>query len=271
MKKKKKNKNLNFILGLILTIFTLILVLWGFTGAPYDPDRMDASLKFAGVSLRHIFGCDQFGRDQFSRVLKGVGNTFIVAVGTVFIGTLFGVIIGGLCGYFGGILDEVLMRIIDAIFAFPSIFLALVVICVIGSGKYQVIVAMGIAFIPSFARIVRSEFLKQKNMDYVLSARIMGASHLRIMFKHILPNTIPVLLSSIIIGFNNAVIAEAGLSYLGIGVQPPDASLGAMLSEAQTYLFKQPNLAIFPGLIMVIMILGLGLLADGMSDNGRKS
>lgn len=263
---KKKRKNLNFILGAALSIFTLVLVLWGFLGTPYDPNKMDGTLKFASSSFKHIFGCDQFGRDIFSRVLTGVGNTFTVAVGTVFIGTVAGIIIGGFCGYFGGLLDEVLMRIIDAIFAFPSIFLALVVICLIGSGKYQVIVALGIAFIPSFSRIVRSEFLKQKNMDYVLNARIMGAGHLRIMFIHILPNIVPVLLSSIIIGFNNAVIAEAGLSYLGIGVQPPDASLGAMLSEAQTYLFKAPTFAIFPGLIMVIMILGLGLLSDGMSE-----
>jgi peptide/nickel transport system permease protein len=155
---------------------------------------------------------------------------------------------------------------IDAIFSFPSIFLALVVICLIGPGKYNVIVAIGIAFVPSFARIVRSEFMKQRNMDYVLSAKVMGASDLRIMFLHILPNALPVILSSVIIGFNNAVIAEAGLSYLGIGVQPPDASLGAMLSDAQTYLYNAPYMAIFPGVIMVIMILGFGMLADGMKE-----
>jgi peptide/nickel transport system permease protein len=199
-------------------------------------------------------------------VLEGVGNTFIVAVGTVLIGTVSGIILGGLCGYFGGLLDEILMRLNDAIFAFPSIFLALIVICLIGPGKYNVIIALGIAFIPSFARIVRSEFMKQKNMDYVLSAKIMGAGSLRIIFRHILPNAMPVILSSIVIGFNNAVIAEAGLSYLGIGVQPPDASLGAMLSEAQTYLYKAPHMAIFPGIVMVLMILGFGLLSDGIKE-----
>ncbi len=266
MKNRKARKNFNFIAGMILVGLTMILVLWGFIGTPYDPDAMDNSAKFAGVSMQHIMGCDNFGRDIFSRVLEGVGNTFIVAAGTVIIGTLAGVIIGGLCGYFGGILDEVLMRIIDAIFSFPSIFLALVVICVIGPGKYNVIVALGIAFVPSFARIVRSEFMKQRNMDYVLSAKVMGASDLRIMFLHILPNAFPVMLSSIIIGFNNAVIAEAGLSFLGIGVQPPDASLGAMLSDAQTYLYNAPYMAIFPGLIMVLMILGFGMLSDGMKE-----
>ncbi len=266
MKNRKARKNFNFIAGMILVGLTMILVLWGFIGTPYDPDAMNNSAKFAGVSMQHIMGCDNFGRDIFSRVLEGVGNTFIVAAGTVIIGTLAGVIIGGLCGYFGGILDEILMRVIDAIFSFPSIFLALVVICVIGPGKYNVIVALGIAFVPSFARIVRSEFMKQRNMDYVLSAKVMGASDLRIMFLHILPNAFPVMLSSVIIGFNNAVIAEAGLSFLGIGVQPPDASLGAMLSDAQTYLYNAPYMAIFPGLIMVLMILGFGMLSDGMKE-----
>lgn len=266
MKNRKARKNFNFIAGMILVGLTVILVLWGFIGTPYDPDAMNNSAKFAGVSMKHIMGCDNFGRDIFSRVLEGVGNTFVVAAGTVIIGTLAGVIIGGLCGYFGGILDEILMRVIDAIFSFPSIFLALVVICVIGPGKYNVIVALGIAFVPSFARIVRSEFMKQRNMDYVLSAKVMGASDLRIMFLHILPNAFPVMLSSVIIGFNNAVIAEAGLSFLGIGVQPPDASLGAMLSDAQTYLYNAPYMAVFPGLIMVLMILGFGMLSDGMKE-----
>ena len=263
---KNGKRNYNLILGGVITGFMLLFVLIGMVYTPYDPDAMNNSAKFAGVSMQHIMGCDNFGRDIFSRVLEGVGNTFIVAAGTVIIGTLAGVIIGGLCGYFGGILDEILMRVIDAIFSFPSIFLALVVICVIGPGKYNVIVALGIAFVPSFARIVRSEFMKQRNMDYVLSAKVMGASDLRIMFLHILPNAFPVMLSSVIIGFNNAVIAEAGLSFLGIGVQPPDASLGAMLSDAQTYLYNAPYMAIFPGVIMVLMILGFGMLSDGMKE-----
>jgi peptide/nickel transport system permease protein len=263
---KKKRKNFNFIAGMVLVGLTMILVIWGLIGTPYDPDAMNNSLKFAPVSMKHLMGCDQFGRDIFSRVLEGVGNTFIVASGTVLIGTISGIILGGLCGYFGGILDEIIMRFNDAVFAFPSIFLALIVICLIGTGKYNVIVALGIAFIPSFARIVRSEFMKQKNMDYVLSAKIMGAGSLRIMFRHILPNAMPVILSSVVIGFNNAVIAEAGLSYLGIGVQPPDASLGSMLSEAQTYLYKAPHMAVFPGIVMVLMILGFGLLSDGIKE-----
>ena len=198
--------------------------------------------------------------------MQGGRTTLLVAMGTVAIGTVFGVLIGAFTGYFGGILDEILMRVNDALFAFPSILLALVFISLLGSGTYQVVIALGIAFIPSFARIVRGEFMKCRNMDYVKNARLQGASHIRIMFVHILPNTVTVLLSAIMIGFNNAVLAEAGMSFLGIGVQPPDASLGRMLSEAQTYLFRAPNYALFPGLIIILMILGFALLGDALKQ-----
>lgn len=189
---------------------------------------------------------------------------FLLHLESVLIGTVFGVLIGAFTGYFGGTIDEILMRIIDAVFAFPSILLALVFISLLGTGTYQVVIALGIAFIPSFSRIVRSEFLKYKNMDYVKNARLQGASHLRIMFVHILPNTVSVLLSSIMIGFNNAVLAEAGMSFLGIGVQPPAPSLGRMLSEAQSFLFRVPNYALGPGCAIILMVLGFSLLSDGL-------
>lgn len=265
---QNKKKNFNLIVGGSITGVILLMILIGIFYTPYDPDAMDASSKFAGISLKHLMGCDNFGRDVFSRVLEGSRTTLIVAAGTVFIGTFFGIVIGALTGYYGGIIDEILMRIIDAIFAFPSILLALLFISIFGSGKYNVILALGIAFIPSFARIVRSEFIKYKNMDYVKNARLQGASDFRIMFVHILPNTVTVLLSAIMIGFNNAVLAEAGMSFLGIGVQPPDASLGRMLSEAQSYLFRAPAYALFPGIMIILMVLGFSLLSDGIKSEG---
>ncbi len=262
MKKIKINHNL--IIGGIISILMLLLILIGFFWTPFDPEAMDSVNKFAGISLTHPLGCDNFGRDILSRVMKGAGTTFLVALGTVLIGTVFGVVIGALTGYFGGTLDEIVMRFNDAVFAFPSILLALVFISLLGTGTYQVVIALGIAFIPSFARIVRGEFLKYRNMDYVKNARLQGASHFRIMFVHILPNTMSVLVSSIIIGFNNAVLAEAGMSFLGIGVQPPDPSLGRMLSEAQSYLFRAPNYALGPGCTIILMVLGFSLLSDGI-------
>ena len=256
---KNVKKNYNLILGGAITAVMLLLILTGFFWTPYDPESMEAVNKFAGISLAHPLGCDNFGR-----VMKGAGTTFLVALGTVLIGTAFGVLIGAFTGYFGGTIDEILMRIIDAVFAFPSILLALVFISLLGTGTYQVVIALGIALIPSFSRIVRSEFLKYKNMDYVKNARLQGASHLRIMFVHILPNTVSVLLSSIMIGFNNAVLAEAGMSFLGIGVQPPAPSLGRMLSEAQSFLFRVPNYALGPGCAIILMVLGFSLLSDGL-------
>ena len=261
---KNVKKNYNLILGGAITAAMLLLILTGFFWTPYDPEAMDTANKFAEISLAHPLGCDNFGRDILSRVMKGAGTTFLVALGTVVIGTVSGILIGAFTGYFGGITDEILMRIMDAVFSFPSILLALVFISLLGKGTCQVVIALGIAFIPSFSRIVRSEFLKCKNMDYVKNARLQGASHLRIMFVHILPNTASVLLSSIMIGFNNAVLAEAGMSFLGIGVQPPEPSLGRMLSEAQSFLFRVPNYALGPGCAIILMVLGFSLLSDGL-------
>jgi peptide/nickel transport system permease protein len=258
------NKNFNLRLGACITACMVLLILIGFFWTPFDPNARDASVKMAAPSLLHILGTDNFGRDIFSRVLEGAGTTLTIAAATVAIGVVVGVIVGGLTGYFGGWLDEALMRVNDVVTAFPSILLALVLISLLGPGKYNVILALGLLFIPSFARIVRGEVAKQRDLDYVRSARLMGVSHLRILFVHILPNTAPVLLSSIAIGFNNAVLAEASMSYLSIGVMPPDASLGLMLNEAQAYFFSAPWYALSAGCAIVLLILGFGLLSDGL-------
>lgn len=263
---RQKKIPLNFKIGAVITGVMTLLILMSFVYTPYDITKMDSASKLAAPSLAHLMGCDNFGRDIFSRVLKGMENTFVIALLTVVIGTAGGIIIGAFTGYFGGWLDEVLMRIIDVVFAFPSILLALVFVSIFGTGRYNVVAALGVAFIPSFARIVRGEFIKYREMDYVKSARLAGVGTLRIIFVHILPNTLTVLTSSIMIGFNNAVLAEAGMSYLGIGVQPPDASLGSMLSESQTYLFSAPWYAVFPGLMIILLVLGFSLLADGLKD-----
>ena len=259
-------KSYNFTFGVILTIIMTGLIVLGFFWVPYDTEAMQGALKLNAPSLVHIFGTDQFGRDVFSRVLAGAGSTLTIAVGTILIGGGIGILIGAVTGYFGGWLDEGLMRVNDALAAFPSVLLALVIISIWGTGKYKVMLALGLAFIPSFARIVRGEFMRCREEDYVTSARLIGVSTPRILFVHILPNILPGLLSSLTIGFNNAVIQEAGMSYLGIGVQPPDASLGRMLSESQTYLASGPWCAVFPGLFLVLLILGVGMLGEGILD-----
>lgn len=252
--------------GVMITAVFAVLMLIGFIHTPYSPNAMNASEKFMAPSRSHIMGTDNFGRDIFSRVLKGISMTGLVAVSTVAIGGSIGTVIGAVTGYYGGIVDEVIMRINDALNGFPSILLALVIVSIAGPGKYNVIMALGILFIPSFARIVRSEYISLKERDFVKSARLMGAGNLRIIFRHIFPNVLPTLFVTITIGFNNAVLAEAGLSYLRIGIQPPDASLGSMLSDAQSFLFTAPWYAVMPGMTIVLFVLGFSLLAEGIRE-----
>lgn len=262
----KKTMNWNLRIGGTITAVLVLLILIGAVWTPYDPNAMSSADKMMGPCLAHPFGTDNFGRDMFSRVIEGGGTSLFIAFCTVLIGVVVGILIGSLTGYYGGWMDELLMRICDAIAAFPSILLALVVVSVFGSGKYKIILTLGILFIPSFARIVRGEFAKERTKDYVQNARIMGASPMRILFAHILPNVQNVLLSSVAIGFNNAVLAEASMSYLSMGVQPPDASLGRMLSEAQGTLFTTPWCAIFTGAFIVLLILGFTLLGQGFQE-----
>ena len=260
----KKQPNYYLYIGAALSAIMILLIIIGFFWTPYEPNAVSAAAKFAPPSLAHPLGCDNMGRDLFSRVLEGAGTTLIISVATIFIGTIIGTILGGFTGYYGGLPDEILMKVCDAITAFPSILLALVLVSIMGSGKYNIIIILGILFIPSYSRVIRAEYAKHRELNYVKNAKIMGASDFRIMFVHILPNIIPVLLPAITIGFNNAVLAEASMSFLSIGVQPPDPSLGRMLSESQTYLFSAPWYAIGTGLSIVFLILGFSLLGEGL-------
>ncbi len=261
---KKSNREILFRMGLVLTAAMLLVILIGIFWTPYDPNAMNGAEKLAPPSFRHLFGTDKLGRDIFSRVVQGAGATFLIAAGTVAIGLVVGGTIGALTGYFGGWFDELLMRANDVVLAFPSVLLCLVLIALMGTGTYKILIALGIVFIPSFARVTRTQVARQKSMDYVQSARLQGASDLRILFVHIMPNTFPVMLSSVAIGFNNAVLAEASMSFLGVGVQPPDPSLGSMLSEAQGFLTSAPWYALSVGITIVLMNLGFGLLSEGL-------
>jgi len=232
MMKKKLNGYL--IAGCIITGIIVLWIIIGRFYTPYPSTKM-SSAKLQAPSAAHLFGTDKFGRDIFSRVMQGSGTTLLIAALTIMIGAGAGTVVGAVTGYFGGIVDEVLMRLNDALTAFPSILLALVIISILGPGKYNVIIALGIVFIPSYARMMRTAFAAQRDVNYIISARLMGASNLRILLVHMLPNTLHVLLPALTIGFNNAVLAEASMSFLGIGIQPPQASLGSMLKDSQNY------------------------------------
>lgn len=259
-----------FYIGGVISGFMVALIVLGYFWTPYDPTAM-GSAKFLPPSFAHLLGTDNFGRDIFSRVLAGAGTTFLIALWVVVIGCAAGILIGSLCGYYGGLPDLILTRICDSITAFPAFLLALVIVTVAGSGTYNIILALGILFIPSFARIVRGEFARCRELNYCKSARLMGAGDLRLMFRHILPNTFPVLLSAVVIGFNNAVLSEASMSFLGIGVQPPQASLGSMLSDSQTYLKSAPWYALGTGGAIVLLILGFSLLGEGLQQRQRRN
>ena len=266
-----KTKNWNLRIGRGLTAFLAALIFVGFFWTPYDPNAMMSGPKLDGPSLQHLMGTDNFGRDIFSRVLKGAGTTCAIALSTVLFGAVAGTAVGALTGYFGGIVDDVLMRINDALTAFPSILLALVIISILGPGKMvNVILALGLVFIPSFARVTRTAFAALRDVNYVKSVRLMGASNGRILLVHILPNTMDVLLPALTIGFNNAVLAEASMSYLGIGVTPPNASLGYMLSEAQGMLGSAPWYAICTGLTIILLVFGVGLIGEGLQQRGKE-
>ena len=258
----KKRRSKKFTIGIIMMLIILAFVLAGIFYTPYDPNEMNVSIKNMPPSFRHWFGTDNFGRDILSRVMDGSKTTFLIAICTIIIGCVAGSFIGAVTGYFGGLFDTIIMRLNDILLSFPSMLLGLVIISFLGIGKYNIIIAMGILFIPSFARVIRSEFVTQKELDYVKNARLMGASHGRIMFVHILPNTFPILFSTITIAFNNAVLTEAALSFLGLGVQPPDASLGRMLSEAQAYLINAPWYALAPGITIILTVLSFSLINE---------
>ena len=267
----KKKVNGFLLVGILLTALLLLMTLVGCFHTPYDPTAMSPTEKFQAPSLAHLFGTDNFGRDIFSRVLKGTGTTLTIALATVAIGAAAGTLVGAVTGYFGGFVDDALMRFNDALTAFPSILLALLVISLLGPGnKYNVILALGLVFIPSFARVTRTAFASLRDVNYITSARLMGAGSGRILLLHMLPNTLRVLLPAITIGFNNAVLAEASMSFLGIGVTPPDASLGYMLSEAQGMFARAPWYALCTGLMIALLVFGVGLIGEGLQQRNRE-
>lgn len=258
-----------FRLGAAIMFAVVLLVVIGLVWMPYEPTAMGPD-RLEGISAAHWLGTDKMGRDILSRVMYGSRITFAVALGTMAIGAGLGVLIGAVTGFYGGVLDEIVMRIMDGLFAFPNVLLALVFVSILGSSTINVMWALGIAFIPSFTRVVRSEYIRCKHLDYVKNARLQGAGDARVIFVHILPNVGGVLLSNLMIGFNNAVLAEAGLSFLGIGSQPPYASLGQMISEAQEIFFTVPTAVLGPGLVIVAMVLGFSLMGEGIRPAMRS-
>jgi len=234
--------------------------------APYDPQAQDYNQLLQGPSVEHPFGTDRIGRDLLSRIIYGTRISFMVGVVAVGVALVVGTPLGLIAGYFRGVADELIMRILDAFIAFPSIILALAIVAVLGSSLTNVMLAIGITSVPLFARLTRSQVLSLRERDYVLAATSTGASDFRVMLRHIMPNATSPLIVQATLGLGFAVLAEAGLGYLGVGVQPPTATWGSDLNQGSPLLERAPWLSIAPGMAIFVLVLSFNLLGDALRD-----
>lgn len=256
-------------LSIAAAIIVLILILTAIFGpmlAPYDPNDIDMASRFAPPSLSHPFGTDDFGRDILSRVMVGARVSLQVGLIAVGLSATMGTLLGLISGYAGRITDEIIMRAMDILFAFPAILLAIAIMAALGKGIGNAMIAIGVVYVPIFARIARGSVLAIREEDFVEAARSIGASNIRIMFRHIFPNTLSPLIVETTLSLSFAILAEAALSFFGLGTQPPDPSWGRMLSEGRAYFQQSVWLGIFPGLAIMLTVLGFNLLGDGLRD-----
>jgi peptide/nickel transport system permease protein len=253
-------------LGLAITAAIVAVAALSLVYTPRDPLQMDIGARLETPSAAHPLGTDQFGRDLLSRVMRGAVSSLVVGTVSVSIAMGAGVLLGMLGGYFGGWLDEALMRVMDAVYGFPAVLSALLVTAAFGPGIVISMVAVGAASVPIFARLTRGNFLALREREFVLAARALGARDGSIIGRHILPNTLSPLIVQATITFPVAILAEAALSYLGLGTQPPHPSWGLMLKDAQNFLALSPWYAIFPGSAIALAVLGFNLLGDGLRD-----
>ena len=259
-------RHVTFTLGFAVSALLVLTAALSLVYTPQDPLQMFIAGRLQGPSAAHWLGTDQFGRDLLSRIMTGAVTSISVGVIAVGIGMGIGVLLGMLSGYFGGWLDEGFMRLIDAVQGFPAILSALLFSAVFKPGIGISMVAIGIAFIPVFARLARGSFLELRDREFVLAARALGAGDAALILRHIFPNTLSPLIVQATISFPVAILAEAALSYLGLGTQPPHPSWGLMLKDAQNFLSLNPWYAVFPGGAIALTVLGLNLLGDGLRD-----
>ncbi|MCH6264966.1 ABC transporter permease [Neobacillus citreus] len=264
---KKLIRNRLAAIGLSITVIMAVIAIFAPLIATHSPNDMDVanSLAVPGTA-GHILGTDNYGRDLFSRLVYGARISLIVGVAAVVFGAFFGTLLGLVSGYFGGRLDAIIMRTMDGLFAFPFILLAITLMTVLGQGLVNVIIAIGVANIPGFARIVRGQVLSVKEEEFIEVTRSLGATNGRIIFQHVLPNCMAPLIVYGTMSVAGAIISEAALSFLGLGVQPPTASWGSILKDGKDFLVMSPHMATFSGLSILLTVLGINLFGDGLRD-----
>ncbi len=260
----KKNRLAIAGVSTILIIF-LVAIFAPFI-SPFDPGKTDIAIKLASPSLEHPLGTDHLGRDVFSRMLYGSGISLSVGFVAVSISIVIGIVVGALAGYYGKIIDSILMRFVDIMMCFPSFFLMLTVIALLGPSIYNVMIVIGVTSWMGTARFVRAEFLSLRERDFVQAAKALGISDRRTIFRHMLPNALAPVFVTATINIATAILIEAGLSFLGFGVQPPAPSWGNILTEGRIYIFDAWWLTLFPGLAILITVLSFNLFGEGLRD-----
>ncbi|MFD0869481.1 peptide ABC transporter permease [Chlamydia abortus] len=247
-------------------LFIILVAIFGPYLTQHDPTIVDYSSKLLKPSADHWFGTDHNGRDIFTRIIHGTRITLTIGFIAALLGAVFGIVLGVLSGYYGGIWDSIIMRICDILLAFPGLLLALAIVSALGKSLFNVIIAVSIFSIPTFARIVRGSTLAVRKLEYIDAMRALGSSDSRIIFKHILPNITSPIIVQATLRIAIAILTASGLSFLGLGAQPPTPEWGAMLNDGREYIVEHPHVALFPGLSIVFVVLAFNLLGDGLRD-----
>jgi peptide/nickel transport system permease protein len=233
---------------------------------PYDPSAQDLARRLEGPSLAHPFGLDELGRDILARIVSGARISLLVGLAVVGVSSVAGMLLGSIAGYFGGRVDDAISRVVDVLMAFPGILLAIALVAVLGPSLTNVVLALSVIGWVGYARLVRGQALRAREFEFVQAARALGAGAPRIVVRHILPTALPTVVVQATLGMAGAIIAEAALSFLGLGVQPPTPSWGTMLDAGRSHLFDAPHLTLFPGLAIAVLVLGFNFLGDGLRD-----
>ena len=259
-------KNRLALIGMILVFVMVIVACLAPAIQRYDPLQQNMAIRLSSPGSEHFFGTDQYGRDIWSRIVHGARVSLYVGVIAVGIGIFFGCPIGAISGFFRGKTDEVIMRFMDAFLAFPPVLLALVVVAILGSSLFNTMIAIGVVYIPRFARVIRGSVLGEREKEYVEASKMIGESNMSILFRQIIPNCLSPVIVQGTVFLAYAIITEASLSFLGLGIAPPNPSWGSMLNEARVFIETDPLQAIFPGLAISFTVLGFNLFGDGLRD-----
>ena len=253
-------------IGLAIVGAAIVAAVLGPWLVPYDPAAQNLPMRLTGPSLAHPFGLDELGRDVLARILAGARISLAVGVIVVGVSASVGLVLGSIAGYFGGLIDDAISRMSDVLLAFPGLLLAIALVAVLGPSLVNVVIALSVIGWVGYARLVRGQVLRTRELEYVDAARALGASVSRILWRHVIPSAVPALVVQSTLGMAGAIIAEASLSFLGIGVQPPTPSWGTMINGGRAHLLDAPHLTVFPGLAIACLVLGFNFLGDGLRD-----